>query len=261
MDLDMQKETIVKVVTTLLMESSSSESDDDDEVFFQAILIREDKLFHDVLHITKKNKRNAVKKYIECIVPTYTEEEFRRHFRVSKSLFKSLCQRLSNWDMYKKMRPDKKFSEETNILVFLWFAGHEACSYRDIADRFDLSLFTVGAIISRISLFLSSMSPEVIKWPTKEEKRRSAQCFDNKCFFKKAIGCIDGTHIVIDPPSSGKDDYVDRKGDVTLCLQGICNQEKKFINIFVGYPGSCHDSWVFRNSPIGGKLSTYCEGN
>ncbi|XP_017470369.1 PREDICTED: putative nuclease HARBI1, partial [Rhagoletis zephyria] len=33
---------------------------------------------------------------------------------------------------------------------------------------------------------------------------------------------------------------------------------KKLINIFVGYPGSSHDSWVFTNSTIYDKLSSYC---
>lgn len=75
------------------------------------------------------------------------------------------------------------------------------------------------------------------------------------------LGCIDGTHIVIDPPSTSKDDYIDRKGNTTICMQGICDENRKFINIFVGYPGSCHDSWVLKNSPIYEKLPSYCRGN
>lgn len=68
------------------------------------------------------------------------------------------------------MRPDKKFSEEANIPVFLWFVGHEACSSRYIAYQFDQSLFTVEAIISRISLLLSSMSPKVINGLLRRKK-------------------------------------------------------------------------------------------
>lgn len=74
------------------------------------------------------------------------------------------------------------------------------------------------------------------------------------------LGCIDGTHITIDPPRNFKNDYVDRKGNFSIVMQGICNETRKFINIFVGYPGSSHDSWVLKNSPIFYKLNNYCGG-
>lgn len=63
---------------------------------------------------------------------------------------------------------------------------------------------------------------------------------------------------MIDPPER-KDDYIDRKGDVSIILQGICNEKKEFIDIFVGYPGSVHDSRVFKNSPAFEKLKS--QGN
>ena len=73
----------------------------------------------------------------------------------------------------------------------------------------------------------------------------------------KILGCIDGTHVVIDPPTHRKDDYIDRKGNVSLNLQAVCNEQKKF-DIFVGYPGSCHDSWVFKNSSLFQNLDKRC---
>ncbi|XP_017481300.1 PREDICTED: putative nuclease HARBI1 [Rhagoletis zephyria] len=94
-------------------------------------------------------------------------------------------------------------------------------------------------------MFISSLSPDVIKWPTQQQNLESSEFFNRTCYFSKAIGCIDGTHIQIDPPKRSKDDYINRKG-IT------------FINIFVGYPGSSHDSWVLQNSTIYDKLPSYC---
>lgn len=74
------------------------------------------------------------------------------------------------------------------------------------------------------------------------------------------VGAVDGTHIVIDPPKDGKDDYIDRKGQTSICLQGICDENRKFIDIFVGYPGSVHDSRVLQNSFIFPKLERLCKG-
>ncbi|XP_036322560.1 protein ALP1-like [Rhagoletis pomonella] len=104
------------------------------------------------------------------------------------------------------------------------------------------------------------MSLDVIKWPSNVKKQESANYFA-KLGFSKAIGCIDGTHIVIDPPSERKDDYINRKGNVTLIMQGICDEHRKFINVFVGFAVSSHDSWVLQNSPIYRNLASACGGN
>lgn len=66
---------------------------------------------------------------------------------------------------------------------------------------------------------------------------------------------------MIDPLNKAKDDYIDRKGNTTICLQGICKEKKKLISIFSGYPGSYHDSWVLKNSPICNKLLSNCGGD
>ena len=45
----------------------------------------------------------------------------------------------------------------------------------------------------------------------------------------KILGCIDGTHVVIDPPTHRKHDYIDRKGNVSFNLQAVCNEQKKLL--------------------------------
>jgi hypothetical protein len=69
---------------------------------------------------------------------------------------------------------------EKHMLVFLWFAGHQTSSFRDVADRFDISLSSLHAIITRVSGFLSYMAGNVIKWPTPEERQMTmAKGFPN----------------------------------------------------------------------------------
>lgn len=266
---------------TLLVESSS-ESEDEQEIIILEILKNNDEIYpYDILLKNERIPRNSIKHYFYKMVPDYTDVEFRTHFRISRALYENLSKRFLDSDIYKSLRPDKRLPERLHMLVFLWFAGHEACSFSDLSDRFNLSRSTICVIINRVTLFISSLSKETIKWPNEAQQIESSKYFESKCLFPKTIGnysiqmlinnkviilvlnlgCIDGTHIVIDPPSKSKDEYIDKKGSTSICMQGICDEKKKFLNVFIGYPGSCHDSWVLKNSPIYEKLPTYCGGN
>lgn len=41
-------------------------------------------------------------------------------------------------------------------------------------------------------------------------------------------------------------------------MQAICDHRMKILDLFVGYPGSVHDSRVFRNSPLKNNLEEKC---
>lgn len=41
-------------------------------------------------------------------------------------------------------------------------------------------------------------------------------------------------------------------------MQVVCDHSRKIIDLFVGYPGSVHDSRVFRNSPLYQSLEQKC---
>lgn len=41
-------------------------------------------------------------------------------------------------------------------------------------------------------------------------------------------------------------------------MQAVCDHERKIIDLFIGYPGSVHDSRVFRNSPLKNTLGEKC---
>lgn len=41
-------------------------------------------------------------------------------------------------------------------------------------------------------------------------------------------------------------------------MQVVCDHKNKIIDFFAGYPGSVHDSRVFRNSPLCNSLQAKC---
>lgn len=89
--------------------------------------------------------------------------------------------------------------------------GHQTASFRDVADRFNVTISSINRIIYRLTMFLSNLSPEIIKWPTQNEKRISEEHFRANGF-PNIIGAIDGTHIKLDKPENDPDSYLNRKG-------------------------------------------------
>lgn len=108
------------------MNDSSEESDDEIEVVVGALMNRE--------------LRNKIKDFVENTVSHYSEREFLKHFRINRELFQYLCRRFKETSEYKSLTKRAK-SAEHELLLFLWYAGHEACSFEDIGiDLIHLSL-------------------------------------------------------------------------------------------------------------------------
>lgn len=89
--------------------------------------------------------------------------------------------------------------------------GHQTASFRDVGDRFNITISSVNRIVRRVTLFLSNMSRETIKWPNDGEKLVSEEHF-RRNGFPNVIGAIDGSHIKIDKPGNDPDSYLNRKG-------------------------------------------------
>ena len=64
------------------------------------------------------------------------------------------------------------------------------------------------------------------------------------------IGPNDGCRIKISRPKCHGDDYINRKGYFSILLWVICDENVKFIDVFVGPLGRVHDARMLRHSAI-----------
>ena len=79
--------------------------------------------------------------------------------------------------------------------------------------------------------------------------------------FPNVIGAIDCTHIQTLPPSIHKHIYRNRKHTYSMNVQVICDANMTITNVVAKYPGSVHDSFIFRNSAIYPRLSNGAFGD
>ncbi|CAH1997027.1 unnamed protein product [Acanthoscelides obtectus] len=140
--------------------------------------------------------------YFEDVVRQMPDNVYFDYFRMSRQKTEYLAEKfaVSQYFSVGREGDSEKISALKFITVFLWYAGNEACSNRDVADRFNISGSSLHKIIKRLTYFLSNLAPEVIRWPDEEENVIISQHFTENNF-PGVIGALDGTHIRIDKPS------------------------------------------------------------
>ncbi|XP_066599980.1 putative nuclease HARBI1 [Prorops nasuta] len=179
------------------------------------------------------------------------------HFRLSREMVQTLIKKFENTYIFKSLQEFAGYvpiSAETHILSFLWFLGHESGGYRDIADRFGVTISTLHTIITRVTKFLVKIAKTIIQMPTREEEIKIKEYFLKEQGFPGVIGLIDGTHIRIDKPKEDPDSYINRKHFYSIHVQGVVDNNLKFIDVLVGYPGSVHDARVLNESPLAERM-------
>lgn len=106
----------------------------------------------------------------------------------------------------------------------------------------------------KVAEVLNSKSGEFIRWPRGRELTGVQEQFFEIGGFPNVIGAVDGSHIEISAPSVDGNSYVNRKGFHSLNLQGVCDAQLRFIDVFAGICGSVHDARVWSMSDIKEEL-------
>lgn len=97
-----------------------------------------------------------------------------------------------------------------------------------------------------------------IKFPASQEEVTIAKReWMEKYTMPTAIGTIDCTHIRIPKPSQNGDEYINRKGWPSINVQATCDAKERFTSIVAEWPGSVHDSRIFKNSHVKTLMSNF----
>ncbi|KAL1268774.1 hypothetical protein QQF64_034137 [Cirrhinus molitorella] len=116
-----------------------------------------------------------------------------------------------------------------------------------------MPISSVHGIVHKVSKAAIGILRRVISFPTGDDLEAVGAGFAHLAgspAFSRAVGAIDGCHIRIKPPANNSHCYYNRKLFHSIQPQAITDYQGKFLDVFVGYPGSVHDSRVLRNSPV-----------
>lgn len=232
------------------------DSDSDDEYY-------EHRLVTAACELVARHERTRIKLYFETVVPTYFEFEYKRLFRLSRARVRQLSDSYENSEFFPKSvggRP--RIPAEKAILIALSYVACET-SIVQIADKFDVTESAAHTCLMRVLRFLQHISASVIVWPDAQRQEEIKAGFRAKVKGRSlpdVIGCIDGSHIEVKEPRESQDSYYNRKKFHSVVLQGICDHELKFLDVFVGHPGASHDARVLADSFFYVNAATKCTG-
>ncbi len=186
----------------------------------------------------------------KVVVPTFSEEQWLKNFRMSKETFLYLCQRVQ--PAMEKQDTNYRLCVplQQRVAIAVWKLATNV-DYRSVAHLFGVSRATACKCLKA---FCSAMEdilwPEVMQFPNADTLQEMANYFENRWGLLQCVGALDGSHIPILAPQEYHTEYYNRKGWYSVVLQAVVDGKGLFWNVFAGLPGSMHDARVLRRSGL-----------
>ncbi|XP_056849929.1 uncharacterized protein LOC108840392 isoform X1 [Raphanus sativus] len=259
---------------------ASSSQNNFDEAFDDAFEDTFDEAFDDgfdqafehlTIHLDQEERRQKRKKraYIErhreeghirlwndyfSETPTYLPNLFRRRFRMNKSLFMHIVDRLSNEVQYFRETHDALGRKSLSPLQKCT-AAIRVLAYGSAADTVDEYL-RLGSSTTRLCVenfvdgIINLFGEEYLRRPTEADLQRLlyvAECRG----FPGMIGSIDCIHWEWkNCPSAWKGQYARGSGKPTIVLEAVASFDLWIWHAFFGLPGTLNDINVLDRSPV-----------
>lgn len=127
-----------------------------------------------------------------------------------------------------------------------------------IGDSLGLHKSTVSRTVSSVVEALCNKASSFIAFPDcPADLRKEALSFSGFANFPNIVGAIDGTLIRIKkPPAEREASFLSRKGFHAINVQVVCRASLQFSNVFAKFPGSSHDSFLWRVSELRNKFQS-----
>lgn len=183
------------------------------------------------------------------IISSWDDLEWKRNFRISRRTFRYLCNELgTKLQHYSPIR--ETIPVEKRIAIALWRLGTNV-EYRTISHLFGVGMSTVCIVVHEVcKVIVDSLLSKYIRIPHGNDAMEVVRGFEERWGFPQCFGAVDGTHIPILPPCNTPTDYYNRKGFHSIVVQALVDYQYRFMNVYVGWPGSVHDARILSNSEV-----------
>ncbi|XP_055849831.1 uncharacterized protein LOC129914544 [Episyrphus balteatus] len=206
-------------------------------------------LSHEEKRYKKKRKYVPLPKdreFYASVIPSMTPDDFRIHFRMTRTCLQSIMNRVGN--------RCRIFSMEKKFLFTIWMLSTRE-SFAAVGTRFCLSKGASHQYFCDIIDGLIVLFKEYVSWPDTFELTHIEQGFKPKTggYVPGIVGAISSCHLLIKKPARYSI-YCNPMQSHSIVLQGVCDHQKIFTDVYVGAPGCLNAERVYKNSPLSKQI-------
>ncbi|KAL9227530.1 hypothetical protein vseg_003210 [Gypsophila vaccaria] len=176
-------------------------------------------------------------------IPSDEDEGFKYFFRVSKKTFEYICSIVRD-DLISRP-PSGLINIEGRLLTV---EKQVAIAMRRLASgdpqisvgaSFGVGQSTVSQVTWRFIESLEERARHHIKWPDQDRREEIKSKFQKSFRLPNCCGAIDATHIIMTLPAvQTSNDWCDEANNYSMLLQGIVDDEMRFLDVVTGWPGA-----------------------
>ncbi|XP_023932344.1 putative nuclease HARBI1 [Lingula anatina] len=199
-----------------------------------------------------RNGRRVVAQRRSDPLDSLTDEEVVSRYRLNRRGIQKLVQ-LIGGGLERPTKRSKALTPLQQVLTALRFFA-TGTFQSAIGDLHGISQPAASRAISAVAAAIAaSDDPELaVSFPHDPvDVRRTQQELFRVAGFPRVLGCLDGTMVPILAPHDDEYLYVCRKGYHAINVQAVCDARLLFTNVVCQFPGSTHDSFIWRQSGLG----------
>ena len=119
------------------------------------------------------------------------------------------------------------------------------------SEMFAIGRSTVSCILRDVVHAINDTLVHELTWSRGDRLRQTQEIFLDLCGLPRVVRTIDGTHVSISKPQFVLADYFYFKsGGYTLNCQAVIDSQKRFMDLYLGMPGSTNDSQMLCHSSL-----------
>ncbi|XP_020813969.1 putative nuclease HARBI1 [Drosophila serrata] len=174
------------------------------------------------------------------------DEEFLTKFRISKSTFAYLLERIGNKIESQTTRNFYLTPEDKLMLALRYYAcGNFLIA---VGDFCRVSAASASRTVKEVSYSIAALSREYIKFGEPDEVQEDFHSIAN---FPRVMGAVGCTHIQVQSPAADQSEmYRNRKGFFSIKVQAVSDAKLNIQDLVARWPGSTQESIIFDNSRL-----------
>ncbi|GBG65542.1 hypothetical protein CBR_g51425 [Chara braunii] len=178
-----------------------------------------------------------------------TDDYFREKLRMSMKVFMEITEACAA-QLQRQVTFYREQLQPEQIVVYAHYRWATGELYDNSTSSFGMSRASGVRAVRDVTIAILRVYGDKISWLTGVRKHVVLRAFLDKGF-PNCHGAVDGTHIYVDKPASApSENYFDRKHRFSVIVQVVVDLDLRVLDVFIGYPGSCHDIRVIQLSSL-----------